>query len=236
MALNGFDHSIISFINHACGRSAVFDKTIIFLSENDLFKGCAIMTLYWWVWFSPASNQTDRRQRIVSAIYGCFVAMFVVRILSKLMQFRTRPILDPENHLVQAIGFNINRIPDTHNSFPSDHATLFFALATGMFFVSRRLGLFSAIYVLLFVAFPRIYIGLHYPTDILGGTIVGVFFVLIANMEFFRTKISDKTLRYSETHPGLFYSVFFLLSFQIATLFDSSRNVLHFLGDIIKLG
>jgi len=235
MAVNSFDHSIISFINQLCGKSEVFDKTVIFLSQNDLVKGC-IITLYWWVWFSPSNDITVRRQRIVSAIYGCFVAMFIVRIMSKLMQFRTRPILDPANHLVQAIGFNINRIPDTHNSFPSDHATLFFALATGMFFVSRRLGLFSLIYVLLFVAFPRVYIGLHYPTDILGGAFVGVLVVLITNIEFFRIKISDKILKYSETRPGLFYAVFFLLSFQIATLFDSSRNVLHFLGDIIKSG
>jgi undecaprenyl-diphosphatase len=232
---NFFDHTIISFINQFCGKSQVFDRTVVFLTDNDLFKGCVIMALFWWEWYKPSENMAIKRERIISAIYGCCVAMFVVRVITKFSHFRTRPILNPANHLTTAIGFDVSRIPDTHNSFPSDHGTLFFALATGLWFVSRRMGIFSFMYVALFIAFPRVYVGLHYPTDILGGALIGMIVVAIYNIPYFRSKISGKLLSYSETHPAAFYTTFFVLSMQIVTLFSDSRGFLHFLGTLLKL-
>ena len=61
-------------------------------------------------------------------------------------------------------GFFIN-----DNSFPSDHAGLFYALATTIFLVSRRTGIIMFIYVTLVVIVPRLYLLLHYPTDIMAG-------------------------------------------------------------------
>lgn len=68
---------------------------------------------------------------------------------------------------------------DTHRykssfSFVSGHATNPFALATFMFFYNKKF-----IYFLLplacMIAFSRIYIGVHYPADIIGGAMVGIF-------------------------------------------------------------
>lgn len=231
---NSFDYSIISGINHICGKSEIFDNAILFLTDSDLFKGCVVMTFYWFLWFSSSADITDKRQRIISTFYATFMAMFIARIMSILLNFRTRPILNPDNHLVRALGFDLNKIPDTHNSFPSDHATLFFALATGMYFISKRLGLVLFLYTILFIIFPRIYLGLHYPTDIIAGAFIGIMPVIVANMKYFRTGISAKILNYSGTHPAIFYSVFFFLTYQIGTLFDSSRAFLHFLGSLTK--
>jgi undecaprenyl-diphosphatase len=65
-------------------------------------------------------------------------------------------------------------------SFPSDHATAAFgvALAT-LVFLSRSWGLLLT-FVAMMIGFSRIYDGVHYPSDILGGAVVAVLGVAVA--------------------------------------------------------
>lgn len=57
-------------------------------------------------------------------------------------------------------------------SFPSDHAVMAGAVAAGLCLVSRRLGATATIAALL-MAFARVYIGAHYPRDVLAGLALG---------------------------------------------------------------
>jgi membrane-associated phospholipid phosphatase len=57
-------------------------------------------------------------------------------------------------------------------SFPSDHATMAGAVAAGLMLVSWRLGL-AAVFAALVMAFTRVYVGAHYPIDVLAGLVVG---------------------------------------------------------------
>lgn len=64
-------------------------------------------------------------------------------------------------------------INESSFSFPSGHAALFFALATTIFYLSRRLGIWY--FALASVnGIARIFVGVHWPFDILGGAIVGI--------------------------------------------------------------
>jgi len=58
--------------------------------------------------------------------------------------------------------------------FPSDHAVLFFALATGLFMAHRKLGIAAYAWVIVAICFPRLYLGIHWPTDVIAGAAVGV--------------------------------------------------------------
>ena len=66
----------------------------------------------------------------------------------------------------------------TDFSFPSDHAVMAGAAATGLLLVSRRLGLF-AVGAALLLAFARVYIAAHYPWDVLVGLIFGAAVALL---------------------------------------------------------
>lgn len=57
-------------------------------------------------------------------------------------------------------------------SFPSDHATLAGAVIAGLFLVDRRLGIAATVAGLL-LAVDRVYVGAHYPGDVLAGLAVG---------------------------------------------------------------
>lgn len=58
-------------------------------------------------------------------------------------------------------------------SFPSGHTLHSFTAATVIFCFSRRAGIGACVLAAL-IAFSRLYLFVHYPTDILGGMILGV--------------------------------------------------------------
>jgi len=65
-------------------------------------------------------------------------------------------------------------IPRPHDySFPSGHTMSSFAVATVLFLSFKRIGIFALLLAAL-IAFSRLYLYVHYPTDILGGIVIGV--------------------------------------------------------------
>ncbi|MGW5866678.1 phosphatase PAP2 family protein [Streptomyces sp. NPDC055239] len=57
-------------------------------------------------------------------------------------------------------------------SFPSNHATLAVAAAVALWFVSRRIGAIAAVAACA-MAVSRVWVGVHYPHDVLAGALVG---------------------------------------------------------------
>ena len=69
-------------------------------------------------------------------------------------------------------------------SFPSVHSTFAFATATVIFCNYKKIGIFALVIAAL-VAFSRLYMGAHYPTDVLVGSVFGVIFALLAHYLIF---------------------------------------------------
>ena len=113
------------------------------------------------------------------------------------------------------------------SSFPSDHATMFFALATGIWFLSRPLGLASMVHVAIVICLPRVYLGLHYPTDVLAGALIGVGVAWFICGPRFRP-FWGWGLRCMERYPAGFYAAAYLLTFEMASMFDEFRLAASF--------
>jgi len=88
---------------------------------------------------------------------------------------RARPFVSFEG-LNQLIATSFS-----HKSFPSSHATLAFALAMAVFMFNRPLGIVMLVLAVL-VAWGRVYVGVHYPMDVIAGAVLGV----VASYLFYR--------------------------------------------------
>jgi undecaprenyl-diphosphatase len=65
-----------------------------------------------------------------------------------------------------------------NGSFASDHATFTMAVAVGLLLVNRRLGVIAGV-LAAFEGFLRVFMGVHYPTDVIGGYALGTATVLL---------------------------------------------------------
>jgi undecaprenyl-diphosphatase len=63
-------------------------------------------------------------------------------------------------------------IADNYRSFPSGHAIFFFALATVIYHYNKKWGYFFFASALI-MGIARVAVGVHWPTDILGGIVLG---------------------------------------------------------------
>lgn len=231
--MNIFDDSIIKFFNSASHKSEFFDSLVDFIVGSNLIKGGLIVSMLWFFWFQKSDKLIFRRERVTIALISCLVAIAIARSLALLLPFRIRPYLNPGLHFRMPFG-NGPRDLATWSSFPSDHAVLFFSLATGIFLISRKIGTVVYLFVTLFICIPRIYMGYHYPTDIVTGAIIGALITLTMSINKIRRPISITVDKFAYAFPGLFYAIFFLLSYQIVTLFGDSRNTAMYLFHVFK--
>lgn len=94
------------------------------------------------------------------------VDLLLCNVLIKPLVARTRPY--DVNTLIELI---VSKPIDY--SFPSGHTAAAFAAVSAMFFVKNRLWVPAGILAVV-IAFSRMYLYVHYPTDILGGIVVGI--------------------------------------------------------------
>lgn len=223
--MNHFDIGVIMFVNQFSQHSLMFDKMVGLLAYNHLLKGGVLDMVIWWAWFKRGDCYAHNREHIIATLFSCIMAMAVARFFALILPFRLRPLHEESLSFLLPYGMEPTTLTGW-SSFPSDHAALFFTLATGLLFISRLIGIAAVSYVTLFIVLPRIYLGLHYPTDILGGAIIGIGIALIGNRYLVTTKTIKTVVKWSESMPSLFYPLFFLMTFEIAEMFDSSRQLI----------
>ena len=93
----------------------------------------------------------------------------------------------------------------TGKSFPSSHAANCFALATVIFLFHRRRG-WIAFFPAALVAFSRMYVGVHWPLDVLAGSLIGILcgWAVFAALRWIWKKTAPRLApRWHEAHPDL---------------------------------
>jgi membrane-associated phospholipid phosphatase len=176
--------------------------------------------MLWYCWFLLPDSRT--RLNILCGTAGASIAAIVSRGLQFTLPTHPRPFYDRPMHFLPPFTVEI---PPQQNlcSFTSDHAALFFGLAATIFSVHRRLGAAAlALAVVLDVA--RLYTGLHYPSDLIGGGALGILFVCI--FQVWRLgSFGRRILDFERRSAPAFYMLAFFISYGIATLFNDVRDL-----------
>jgi undecaprenyl-diphosphatase len=224
-SINAFDDSIVHSLNGLVGRWPIFDRAMAFVSMNALCQGALFISIFWYYWFRQAdtANRKVTREHLLCTIAGGMFAIVIARALAVALPFRMRPRFEPSLHFVLPQGLDPGNFWDW-SAFPSDHAVMFAALATGLVFISWRAGLLSYLYISVIVLFPRLYLGIHYPTDLLAGAALGALCGVCVNLAPVRARISGWALTLENDSPGAFYVAMFIATFLFATMFDSLRE------------
>ncbi|MBU5537230.1 MAG: phosphatase PAP2 family protein [Candidatus Aenigmatarchaeota archaeon] len=77
--------------------------------------------------------------------------------------------------------------PETNKSFPSNHAAQAFLVATLVFSYYRRLGILLFPFAIV-ISLGRVYLGVHYPSDVIVGAVLGVIIALVFKLTFYKIK------------------------------------------------
>ncbi len=155
------DIKLLYFLNILAGKSQIFDFLTIFLASYlQYFLVAAFLLL---LYFSVYSKREKLTIFWVTAI-SVVVARLGLTEIIRFFYHRSRPFLAYQLHTL---------ISENEWSFPSGHSTFFFAMATAIYLYNKKWGIGFFIAALL-MNISRIVAGVHYPSDILGGMVVGI--------------------------------------------------------------
>ena len=182
MTLSELNLSLFSWINASPEASNTSIHFAIFIANDLLY--CMIL-LFAWFWLR---GNYDTKKQILKAFIFTSIAILISQCISH-VYYHPRPF-------VMEVGRTlIYHAPN--GSFPSDHMLIFSSIAFSyLFSAQRKLGI-SLLVMAWLVAWSRVYLGVHFPLDMLGA------FLLAFALNFFGLKLwnlyKDKIMQWALT-------------------------------------
>ncbi|MGM0890040.1 MAG: undecaprenyl-diphosphatase [Bacillota bacterium] len=149
------NYKVFKSINQLSRNYSPIDLLMILISKKIRYVFIFVLIFMWF--------KNDSYKKVsCNAVISVGVTLFI-NILIKLFYFKPRPFMK------RRVGILIPSKMDS--SFPSKHTLLVFAISTSIFLYDRVLG--SILWVLsVLTGFSRIWIGHHYPSDIIGSAFI----------------------------------------------------------------
>jgi membrane-associated phospholipid phosphatase len=187
-------------------------------------EGVGLIALCWYFWVSD--ERLEDRARLLRCVATAIVAGVVAHFLHELLPAVPKPMYDPALHahmpdvLREALG---DDAPIGASSFPSERGALFAGVAVALFRSGRTAGL-AALALFAGVEACRIFLGLHYMTDIAGSLGLGAALVWLADCRLF-ARFGSGLARWEGAAAPTFYMIAFIVSYCIATAFEDVRAI-----------
>jgi undecaprenyl-diphosphatase len=215
-----WEFPVIHAFNAVAGRSQLLDRGIHALTSRDLLQGAVFVALIWYLWFD--TPDVGVRARLLTGTLAATLGGMLSRLLQIVLPTHLRPLHTPSLGFVMPMGVQ----PDTLNhfdAFPSDHGAVLFGMAIVIYRLRPRLGGFAIVWATI-VSASRIYEGYHYPSDVVGS--IGLALIVVSVFDnHWLTDLAHRLLVFEQTWRPTFYLLAFLVTYQIATLFDDVREI-----------
>jgi undecaprenyl-diphosphatase len=215
--LTRVDIPLLRAVNAFCGWSPPLDRIVI---HSEFLTGTFFMGIFGLLWFRDGEDLAFRRKTLIIMILTVPASLILNRALSTLLPFRHRPMY--------SVGANVPSVDwrpvmENWSSFPSDHGSYLFAIAAGLWLISRNWGLFFGMFGI-WVGLGRVFVGLHYPSDILAGALIGIATSLAVNRESIRNRIAAPIIAFEPRYRAYFYGLLFLTLAELSTGFPNVRH------------
>ncbi|MSU74351.1 phosphatase PAP2 family protein [Candidatus Kaiserbacteria bacterium] len=155
------DTQTLYLLNSIVGKSPLFDGGIVFLASYLAYL--LPVALCGLVLFSGYTKR-EKWELLLVAFTSAIIARAGITEIIRFFYHRPRPFLEHEIN---------TQLTETSWSFPSGHATFFFALSTAVYLYNKKWGIGFFVATIL-MTISRVIVGVHYPSDILGGAVIGI--------------------------------------------------------------
>jgi undecaprenyl-diphosphatase len=172
--VNTIDANIVIWLNGLSGNVQIFDDLMRVVASDYLMPLVFSLGMFG-LWFS-GKTRAQRVQYQVTMLVGISaltLSNIVVWIFNVTWE-RPRPFVEYGDQL------NLLFYPPTDPSFPANPVAVGFAAATAAWTVNRKFGWWMFAAATLF-GFSRLYAGVFFPTDIVGGALVGIGVYIVAS-------------------------------------------------------
>lgn len=161
--LENLNYTLFAMIN-ATPDSPAWMISIARFIANDVISIVPLLAVGLWLW-GPRNQLSAQRQLVMKVAIAMAVSMSLSLLLGHVFP-HNRPFVDH-------IGYNfLAHSPDY--SFPSDHGTIIFTFAVAFIAWHRAWSGAVLMLVALAIAWSRVYVGVHWPMDMLGGLMVAL--------------------------------------------------------------
>lgn len=155
------DLKLFYLLNNLANKSPISDAIIVFFATYLPYFVVAIFILL--LYFARYSKK-QKFLILWTTILSAIIARLGITEIIRLFYHRPRPFISHQMHQL---------ISENTWSFPSGHSAFFFALATAIYLSNRKWGI-SFFIAAIIINISRVIAGVHYPSDIIGGIIIGV--------------------------------------------------------------
>lgn len=165
------DQRGLEAINNFANSNEIVRWIFIVVAQYFIYAVPLFLVIFWFFPFRQDKNH-DRKIALQAVFSGLLGWLVFANILGRIIN-RMRPF---ESGGVQEILFHRQSY-----SFPSDHATFFFAVAMA-FFITKTKKISNILFIIAaLVSLARVGVGFHWPTDIVGGALLGIGVAYLVN-------------------------------------------------------
>lgn len=158
-----------------------------FISEYTVYILAFSILIYWFI------KKNNNRIMVISSCVSFVIAETIGKILGKFhSNLQPFAVLSDVNKLIER---------SIDNSFPSDHTILFFSFCISFWLFRKNHG-FLWVVLAFFVGLSRIWVGVHYPLDVIVGAIIAIISALSSYLIVPKLDIVKQFLQIYEKYEG----------------------------------